>query len=109
MALHTHQKDLTHLWPPELPANHQKTERIPHVQFCHTANSDKRELRVFYLRQSYRTTVELGDALISLVASLPHPIILKGKNGKSFKTEVDAGIGCVVGSESCEPRCVCAV
>lgn len=100
LALHAHQKDLTHLWPPELPANHQKSERIQHIRFCHTANADKRKLRVFYLRQSYRTTVELGDALIGLVASFPHPIILQGKNGidkvtwqVTFKTEMDAGVG----------------
>lgn len=95
LALHAHQKDLTHLWPPELPANHQKSKRTQHIRFCHTANADKRKLCVFYLRQSDRATIELGDALIGLVASLPHPIILKGKMvlTKSFKTEVDAGIG----------------
>lgn len=46
----------------------------------HTVNADnnKHNLCLLHLSDSYRAPVELGDALVGLVTSLPHPIILKG-------------------------------
>lgn len=34
-------------------------------------------MALLYLGHSYRAAVELGDALVGLITSLPHPIILQ--------------------------------
>lgn len=49
----------------------------------HAVNADNNQqnLCLLYLSDSYRATVELRDALVGLVTSLPHPIILKGGKG----------------------------
>lgn len=40
------------------------------------ADNDRWNLWILYLGNSYRAAIELGDALVGLVTSLPHPIIL---------------------------------
>ena len=38
---------------------------------------NKWDLWLLYLSHSYRAAIELRDALVGLVTSLPHPIILQ--------------------------------
>lgn len=95
-ALREHRRDPARLWPPEPPVNRPDTHRSTHtsmnlntsdttpssllfnVQF--SLNTDINRLNL-YLSDSDRAAIELGDALVGLVTSLPHPIILQEERG----------------------------
>lgn len=95
-ALREHRRDPARLWPPEPPVNRPDTHRSTHtsmnqnvsdttpssllfnVQFSLNTDINKWNL---YLSDSDRAAIELGDALVGLVTSLPHPIILQEERG----------------------------